>query len=88
MSAFDECLRGFVSRINQEPDCRRSTIVRGFVSRINQEPECRRSTSELFRHYNESSASCLLACLLKLDQRRILWSRLGHHYRNVCWCFL
>ena len=58
MSAFDECLRGFVSRINQEP-------------------ECRRSTSELFRHYSESSASCLLACLLKLDQRRICGSRLA-----------
>ena len=27
MSAFDECLRGFVSRINQEPECRRSTSV-------------------------------------------------------------
>ena len=45
MSAFDECLRGFVSRINQEPECWRSTIV-------------------LFRHYSESSVSCLLACLL------------------------
>ena len=27
MSAFDECLRGFVSRINQEPVCRRSTSM-------------------------------------------------------------
>ena len=25
MSAFDDCVRGFVSRINQEPECRRST---------------------------------------------------------------
>ena len=27
MSAFDDCVRGFVSRINQEPECRRSTSV-------------------------------------------------------------
>ena len=27
MSAFDEFVRGFVNRINQEPECRRSTSV-------------------------------------------------------------
>ena len=69
---------------DQETARRRlDACVRGFVNRINQEPECQRSTSVLFRHYGGSSASCLLACLMKLDQRRILWSRLGHHYRNV-----